>query len=379
MLSHRSLTSHFLAHLDRTCRFPRTDDIVRWVRTHRGGVSAGTVNDLRKGRLVPERHITNLLLFLESPSGLGNDPERRATLASVREYLEERGMREPYALASESVRAVICTPSVYRGPQPEEDEGRADFPQFIADVLLGVRLSYMLEHNVRGIYHSEGITRTSAEYMFERCGQLADTTRVGLSRSEYRKKAETECIYTSVEDYTHALAAWLAFNPWTAVESRHRGKRVGMTVVLPLTDSAYERIANGQLQSCHLAADDLQFPSSNLLIESAAEYPPALHTPSVNPSIGITRSLALQLGALMRYDPRGETKVARWMSFCAFPENASRLLHTGFSHTGTNMFGTGHPIVERTIDFESGSDLTILEGYFLSVAGRNCPASPPIQ
>ncbi len=212
-----------------------------------------------------------------------------------------------------------------------------------------IRAGMMIREQVTGLAHDKAIQIT-ADY-------------IGIREADYRENAR----------------AWHEFCPWTVVLAQRRRKTVGMSIVLPLKPEAYEEVYAGRLQSSRVRVEDLCVPSRHLLIEACAEHPATLRDTQINPTRSLLMCLALQLSALMRYQPGTTAGKYRWLSFAGTPTSQTRLLNTGFRPTGTCMFHNNLELFERVIDLDTGEGIAFIEAHVLSIGGQGCPPAPPLD
>nr|WP_286177727.1 helix-turn-helix transcriptional regulator [Rhodopirellula sp. JC639] len=132
-------------------------------------------------------------------------------------------------------------------------------------------------------------------------------------------------------------------NPNCILYSTAGTQRCGVTIVLPVTDRAYDELRQGKCTFMDVEASDVLPESQNLILDSAVE----LHGSHAQPWYGVTDSVSFTLFfqmALLSIDPTADG--FRMLGFAASPINLKRLCGTGFSPCGVHMPEYGYEICE---------------------------------
>ncbi|MFG0290731.1 MAG: helix-turn-helix domain-containing protein [Rhodopirellula sp. JB044] len=150
------------------------------------------------------------------------------------------------------------------------------------------------------------------------------------------------------------LSIWKK-NPWTLMLATDGEERRGASVVLPITDEAFERFHRGEVSFMDLDENDIVDESQNLVLDSAVEF-----CGTGNPAwYRFTESLSYAVFcqiAMLSLDPMGDD--FRMISFGASPLNFKRLLSLGFEDSGSIMPEFDYPICHFAINHDVQSDDT---------------------
>ena len=152
--------------------------------------------------------------------------------------------------------------------------------------------------------------------------------------------------------------------------------RVGMSIVLPLRDAAYQDILDGRRATYELTSKDFASPTPNLLIEACAEKPDPAGPMDPNPTKSLLMCLAWQSTALSRSCELRSGSVVRFLSFAGTPRNRDRLLDSGFKPLGKSMAKMSLELVERRIPIPSFRPDTLIDSLFLMSSGLSCNQPP---
>lgn len=370
-LAYRAFKEEFVIHMQSGSGFPETSYIKTWFRKTSGGVKAQFLSDAMNGEYAPEKCVAGLIeLLIESDRIL----ETQNARVSLLRFLRRRGIDSASLDDHDLVLSHVCTERLRRPPD-RKAAGRV-----LGALLEGMKsvadysLPFMLKHGVQGCRSDVDEVAECVSWMFERIARTALAEGPRLSTTAAIAAAER---YTgiSLEDYQRRASIWHGFNPWTVVRARGReGRPAGMSIVLPLTRTAYEEILDGRRRSFDCSPADLVVPSNHLLLEACEENPayPSDHVAEERRVMG----MVLQFSALMRYRVGSSDGIYRWLSFAGTPSTREVLISNGFRATGRKMAGTKIELLERHLDLING-DLRFLEGYVLGKYGEQCPAEPP--
>tara|TARA_R110002073_G_scaffold61637_4_gene155009 strand:+ start:3967 stop:5100 length:1134 start_codon:yes stop_codon:yes gene_type:complete len=158
--------------------------------------------------------------------------------------------------------------------------------------------------------------------------------------------------YVRYED--RYLALWRR-HPQTILLAAADGKRYGASVVLPVTDSAYERLRDGVISFMDIGPDDILDESQNLVLDSAVEFKDVGGSAWYKVTDSLSYAVFCQI-AMLSIDPMAED--FRMVSFGASPTNIRRLKSIGFQECGTTMPEFDFPICEFAQEHSDESDDT---------------------
>ena len=135
----------------------------------------------------------------------------------------------------------------------------------------------------------------------------------------------------------------------------HNGLRTGASIVLPVTDSAYERLRDGEISFMDIGADDLCEESQNLILDHAVEFSDKPRQSWYRLTDRLSFALFSQMAA-HAHDPSADD--FRMLSFAASPINIRRLEGMGFRQYGVRMPEFQYSLCEFSIDpFEENDSL----------------------
>jgi transcriptional regulator with XRE-family HTH domain len=132
-------------------------------------------------------------------------------------------------------------------------------------------------------------------------------------------------------------------NPGTIRFAVDGNRKTGVSVVLPVTDEAYDLLWRGEIDYLQITAEDILPNSQNIVIDSAVEF-------AENPKLSwfqITERLSYAVFsqlATLSVDPRADD--FRMVSFGASDANIKRLRSNGFRVNGNQMPTFDFPLLE---------------------------------
>ena len=155
------------------------------------------------------------------------------------------------------------------------------------------------------------------------------------------------------------------------------GLRTGASIVLPVTDSAYERLRDGEISFMEIGADDLCDESQNLVLDHCVEFSNKPNQSWYRLTDRLSYTIFCQI-ALLAIDPNAES--FRMISFGASPINIRRLAGVGFHEYGVRMPEYGYSMCEFSVDagrqdddaYSAASTWT----HFAHLAKRLSPSIP---
>lgn len=365
---YRAFNEEFRVYLEQRGGWPRKKAFEAWMQAKHSGYAGGTLTSMRAGKPVAEKYIHGFVeMLIHHPM----DVSMRQSRIAVGDFLRARGF---VSLTDETAEAAIghfCGPLT---DVPPDDEPTADY------LMRGLRLfgDYLhalpIERTIKACQKDEDVAE-AIHWMFQRVGQTVSPKGDLLAEQAAVAFAE-QYMVISESAYTKKAIAWARENPWTVTRAWHKRGGVGMTICLPLSDTAYERVLNGEMASYECEPGDLRVPSLNLILEAAGENYSVLKKGSINASFRMWMSILLQISALARVERQREAATLRMVSFAGTPKNRERLISSGFAPTGKRMKHTDVEIVERRLAIGKGANL--VDGSVLSFLSGFCGSAPPI-
>ncbi len=188
-------------------------------------------------------------------------------------------------------------------------------------------------------------------------GQMRDSWRTHLHAPSSEDEREIflkadRILNEHYDSYEQRYLSIWKQNPGTFVFSVSQRERTGMSVILPVTDSAYERLRTGEISFMDISASDILGTSQNLVVDSAVEFSNCTALPWYR----ITESLSFAVFSQMTMLASNPgARDFRMLSFGASPANIERLKSTGFVFNGRTMPVFEFPVCEFT---GNNNDLT---------------------
>ncbi|TWT98829.1 helix-turn-helix domain-containing protein [Neorhodopirellula pilleata] len=142
------------------------------------------------------------------------------------------------------------------------------------------------------------------------------------------------------------LAIWKK-NPACFQLARCGGVCSGLTVVLPVTQTAYQRFRNGEISFMEISAHDIQQESQFIVLDSATDFPGSGKVPWRRMTDSLAYALFHRIAMLSR-DPSADD--FRMLSFGASRLNLQRLISLGFEDCQTSMPEFDFPICEFSLN-----------------------------
>ncbi len=150
------------------------------------------------------------------------------------------------------------------------------------------------------------------------------------------------------------LSLWRR-HPQTILLAAADGKRNGASVVLPVTDSAYERLRDGEISFMDIGPDDILDESQNLVLDSAVEFKEGGGSAWYKVTDSLSYAVFCQI-AMLSVDPMSDD--FRMVSFGASATNIRRLKSIGFQESTKTMPTFNFPICEFAQEHADESDDT---------------------
>ncbi|TWU26904.1 anaerobic benzoate catabolism transcriptional regulator [Novipirellula galeiformis] len=150
------------------------------------------------------------------------------------------------------------------------------------------------------------------------------------------------------------LSLWQR-HPQTLIVSASEGVRNGASVVLPVTDSAYEQLRDGEISFMDIGPDDILDESQNLVLDTAVEFSETRGPAWYKVTDSLSYAVFCQI-AMLAKDPLAED--FRMLSFGASSTNMRRQKSIGFLYSTKVMPEYDFPICEFAQEYDGGSDET---------------------
>lgn len=159
------------------------------------------------------------------------------------------------------------------------------------------------------------------------------------------EEAADQVLHTTRQVVIEKILAWKQFNESTTLLAHDTNKtRVGMSTILPLTESAYEKVRTGQVRNWDLTEADLDLMSTHLLIFALGEWSDRLESVTKKAATrAVFRCTVAQFGRLV---PTGAERSCRCLAMATHHHARAQLLANRFRPCGTVMPGTPIPVYE---------------------------------
>lgn len=340
--SFRSLTPEFRERFSSLDLFPVNTRYLDHMAEHHGGISGGTLTDLRAGAAVAEKAVLGLVSMIRW-SDLAKPGSREALDA----YLRELGTDDPGLLDDEAVVSTICGPTLAR---PKPAHGHVDYlelgPRAVADLVLLPKRS--IQKRSRPCTADDLHSAINWIHLLITAHAAQRSARDAVTLVEAKPFAE-KWMGISGAEYERRLLAWIERNPNTVRLALGRKLPPGVVVVAPLEREAYEAIRNGQMASYDCPAEAIVAHSTDILIEAVAERVGEEQAEATNPTLAMLTTLQLQLAHLTRFHELDDDATIRMLSFAGTEGSRRRLAKQGFRPTGATAPRSGVAVMEREL------------------------------
>jgi hypothetical protein len=214
------------------------------------------------------------------------------------------------------------------------------------------------------------------DWMYTRVGQCTAPDGQLMSWNAARDYGE-RIIGIPRDRYVSRARGWIAFSPWTVVRAWRHTDPYGMSILLPVTEVAYLDVLRGKRKPYDCIESDLVAPSTNIIIEAAAERPERAPKDLWNDvTWPITVCLAYQLAALIRSNRFRAATPLRILSFAETPKNKHRLIQSGFIPQDSFLAGTKYQIMEKVLELGTTRSMFIHDLIILNALSCVAPDSP---
>ncbi len=199
--------------------------------------------------------------------------------------------------------------------------------------------------------HGEADLRLAARMGIEAVGRAQPEAGPNSSPSEALAIGE-RMMGRSLDEYTSWLKSLWQEDPRTvlfsvAAKARRNGEteRLGVGVIAPLAQAAYERFRSGAVEDSSLGVDDWNAPAQHLLLQMLAEAKHEEAKEKRRTSIIQVHTFMFQMAMLLeelKRNGNGPTLI----SIGGTPQNEQRLKSYGFAPVGSVMPLSSRPIYE---------------------------------
>jgi hypothetical protein len=356
----RAFQEDFVQFLRNQSAWPSDVKITLWVRKVLGaGIRTGDAAKAKRGQAIPESSLRAILQMFLEPDNAANDSRKRGEKA-VRAFL---GIGDAGKLSAGDVFERIC---VVPGKQTQQLSPREDVVDWLGMGLRAIFAAFVskrsLDRHVQG-FRSADEVRKAIKWTFVQVAR-------SISKSNDPPGAENavtiaeEYMKIPLKEYQDRAVQWWLFHPWTVVLARGKDGPTGISIMLPLTQSAYRSTLDGERMTYDNAPADMAVPSELLLVECVIERPVDLHGENLEES---TRSLiqcaVAQSAVLSRFAEIPRDRGLNLLSFAASPTAVRRLKGFGYQPTGKKMRATGIEFHTKLIPSRanSGPDFQLVQ------------------
>lgn len=366
---HRALKQEFLDVLAARGAVPKHATLKAWLESRGCGARTQSLIDLLKGASVEERLISAAVeMFLRDIGPGGKGPMRRA----LDEFLGDARANFATRTDVEAVAACVCTAPTPAAPSDERRFSWRDFFGVGIARLGGLAVEPLMRRCVRAC-RTDDEAREAAEWICLLVGRTfagESCSRLLALETAHRRMG------VAPEAYAERVLAWRRATPWAVLRAVRGDVAVGATILLPVSESAYDDVAEGRRPSWDLSGDELLPASRRLIVEAVAERPASDVKVRRNPTLSLLGCHAVQHVALMRIGDWGGTEEVRVLSFGGTPLGRKRLADVGYRPTGVDMAVAGVDLWERRCGTD-GEGWSHAEYGFLMKGIRSLPADPP--
>lgn len=368
----RCLTPEFVQYMHREKGWPNRGPLEHAFRGRGFGWNNWVFTNLRMGDSMKEKDIAGFLSVVRDADD--QDAHFGRCRRVLSHFLQRKGVASPNSVDLPALLGLLCY-----APSHAPSNGRKAFK--IVDFLLqplratlGRFVAGHFKEHVAGFSHDEDLSRL-VRAMYIRFSHMVSVRGHSVSDKDALDLA-TSVIGLTVEEYLDRARTWMSHHPWTVVRAVANRSSVGVSIVLPLKEAAYQRVRMGAMPSSDCRTSDFEYPSKFLLIEACAEDPEVLRR-GENPTMALMACLVMQCASLTRLQRLAHGETIRWLSFAATPTNRDRLLKHGFSPTGTRMARTDLEVLERVVTVADNHDW--FENAILRHGGTFWGETPPID
>jgi hypothetical protein len=338
--------------------WPAASAFLKWVKQYDQGIKNGIYAQMIGGYGVRAMYVVRFVRYLQ-----GGDAECEAARAVLIELL---GGTDWLGQSAEKIASMLL------------EDGEHD----------------LLQRGVHGIWDAVS-SMTTVESSISPCRSESDVAEVvkwmyvlvarHISEKQDLWHKESISIAAdhmriSLDDYVHKAVAWWQYDPWTVIRVKGRKAPVGMSIVLPLTDAAYNSLRSGNRMSYDIRPEELRRPSPNLLVEMVGERLPLVGGEAGNHTRS-TLIAALSQQAILSNPHRDRARGRfRMLSFAGTPANRDRIMSFGFRPTSVCMPNTNIDWMEKDWGRQMSFSDYVYLGLLMALGGDpNCRLVPPMM
>lgn len=367
---YRAFTPDFCRHMRIRTAWPPNKAAQPWFRQDIGGLRPERYKKLKEGEALDEKCALSLVRMLRGMAALARPNHEGKMFA---EYLAGGGITSPGTATIDEIVACVCGP---RLEKPPVSVGAIDYLQqgvaAIGEVFNTRRMIERYQQNCA----SDDDFHDAATWLFVSGGRFTAPENANLCPDEALIAAKNY-IGTSRDEYAERLRRWHAFSPWTVVLARGNKRPNAVSVVLPLSDAAYDDLLGGRRPTYDCHPELLQIPTRKLLIEIVAERPHDLGAERANPTRGIFANIFAQCSVFLRPLDPVQPEIIRLLSYADMPLFVKRLKASGFKSTGCRMHTTGIPFFEKTVNTKTARGKDAIMVAFLRHFSAILDSPPP--
>jgi hypothetical protein len=328
----RRLREDFLQHMEIHGAWPETKNFERWVSQQRSGIRHGIYAALKEGLALDPKYAVTLCDYFLNQAEQGKEHEQFSAFSA---FLRQQGIENPQAHSPATLAQRLFV----------SDD--SDFFCLDADGILSIIKSHRIVKYYVTQCEDEEEVREAIHWMFVTVGR-ATTHSKQLSIHESVRCAE-QYMQIALPDYQARALQWWEFDRWTIIRARGKRAATGMSIVLPLAESAYAQLKNGRAMSYDILPTDLRRPSPHLLVEGTCERPVDMAGDKGNTTKNTFMAIVSQIAVLTHCHGPHSKKSLYLLSFAGTPRSKKRLLSGGFKTVGNSMPDSSIQFYERIL------------------------------
>jgi hypothetical protein len=338
----RRLDVSFRQLMDRRQAWPKGVAFQKWLKEQDEGIKNGAYAEMIQGYAVRALYVVRFVRFVQHAV-----EEAAAARRVLSEFLQGEHWQSQSA---EQVAAELLA-------EDEKDVLRRGV-QGIWDAINAKR---MVDSHIAPC-RSEADVTEAIKWMFVLVAHHISRFPGDLNFRQSIDEAE-RYMQIGFDEYVAKAIGWWRFDPWTVIRVQGRKAPVGMSIVLPLKDGAYESLKAGGRMSYDIRPDELQRPSCNLLVEMVGERLPIVGGEPHNAVRNTLIAVLSQEAILSHPNNGGSRDNLRLLSFAGTPANRERSESFGFEPLGITMPGTDIEWMEKNLQ----EPMTFMDSVYLGL------------
>jgi len=319
---------------------------------------------MKKGVSEEESFFRDIISMLID-AGPGQNPPYYCE--ATRAFLIQAGVPPEQRKNVDAAMNVLCTPPT---DGPILNTNQIDYWQFGFKSLQKIlRIDNILRETQ--LLPEERVPEAIA-WMFVDFGrQLAFPYAISIKEATERTE---EMMHLKLHEYQARAVQWRKSNPWRIIGFRGEDKIIGMSLILPITASARQRILNAEQMTYDCKPNQLCTHSHFLLHEGLAMRPPDMNGDPNADLAGPYLAVIAQTATLSRFHRLRYKTPLSVLSIAGTPVNRERQIAFGYGPTGKRMKLTNIEFVELGIERSMKAGLT---AAILEWASRHIGNDPP--